>query len=93
MRLGALVHLTYRERQHPVRVVGLVEEISQTTLLAPEATFEAVTGLGDAASSLRVEARDGVSLALLARALDRVPSRRDARRWAIVALGAIADAA
>jgi hypothetical protein len=62
MRLGALVHLTYRERQHPVRVVGLVEEIGQTTLLAPEATFEAVTGLGDAGSSLRVEARDGVSL-------------------------------
>ena len=71
MRLGALVQLTYRERQHPVRVVGLVEEIGQTTLLAPEATFEAVTGLGDAASSLRVQARDGVSLALLARALDQ----------------------
>jgi putative ABC transport system permease protein len=71
LHLDAPVRLRHHGREAMVRIVGLVEEIGQATLLAPEATFEAVTGMGDAASSLRVQARAGVPLTPLAHALDQ----------------------
>ena len=40
-------------------VVGLVEEIGAPTIYAAFPTFEAVTGLGDATSVLRVKTTDG----------------------------------
>lgn len=70
-RLDAPVRLRHGEREATVRVVGLVEAIGQATLIAPQATFEAVTGMGDAASSLRVQVREGVPLLPPARALDQ----------------------
>ena len=54
-----------------MQVVGLVEEIAQANLYAPSATFEAVTGLGDAASLVRVKAQDGTSPVALAHTLDQ----------------------
>ena len=70
IQLGQTLTLHYRERQTRVQVVGLVEEIAQAQMYAPSATFEAVTGLGDAASLVRIKAQD-VKLPALARALDQ----------------------
>ena len=71
LRLGGQMTLQWREHKHAVTVVGLVEEIGGSTVYAPQATFEAVTGLGDASSLLRVKAAPGVSLDALARRLDQ----------------------
>ncbi len=54
-----------------VQLVGLVEEIAQARLYAPGATFDAVTGLGDAANLVRIKAQDGFVLAALGRTLDQ----------------------
>lgn len=55
LRLGSEITLNFRERRTTVRVVGLVEEIGTPTIYAAFPTFEAVTGLGDASSVLRVK--------------------------------------
>jgi ABC-type antimicrobial peptide transport system permease subunit len=68
--LGQTLTLRHRERQTRVQVVGLVEEIAQAQMYAPSATFEAVTGLGDAASLVRIKAHEA-TLPALARALDQ----------------------
>ena len=70
IQLGQTLTLRYREHQTRVQVVGLVEEIAQAQMYAPSATFEAVTGLGDAASLVRIKAQDA-TLPALASALDQ----------------------
>jgi putative ABC transport system permease protein len=70
IQLGQTLALRYHERQTRVQVVGLVEEIAQAQMYAPRATFEAVTGLGDAASLVRIKAQD-TALPALAHALDQ----------------------
>ena len=68
--LGSEVTLQFRERRAKVRVVGIVEEIGAPAFYAPFATYEAVTGLGDASAVLRVRA-NGEPLDLVASALDQ----------------------
>jgi putative ABC transport system permease protein len=70
IQLGQTLTLGYHGRRTRVQVVGLVEEIAQAQMYAPSATFEAVTGLGDAASLVRIKAQDA-TLPALARALDQ----------------------
>jgi putative ABC transport system permease protein len=55
LRVGDEVTLHFRERQHKVRVTGIVDEIVTPMLYANFSVYEAVTGLGDAASSLRIK--------------------------------------
>ena len=55
MQPGRKVQLQYPERQTPVTIVGIVEEIAMPNLYTSFATYEAVTGLGDKSSLLRVK--------------------------------------
>jgi putative ABC transport system permease protein len=71
LRIGGRMTLHWRERRHEATIVGVVEEIGGSTVYAPFATFEAVTGLGDASASLRVKARSGVSLDVVSRRIDQ----------------------
>jgi putative ABC transport system permease protein len=70
IQLGQTLHLRYRDRETRVVVVGLVEEIAQAQMYAPSASFEAITGLGDAAGVVRIRAQ-GAAIPSLARALDQ----------------------
>ena len=72
LRLGQGAVFRHREREVTLRLVGLVEEIGQATVYAPFSTFEALTGMGDASTSLRVKAGAGVALEPLARQLDQL---------------------
>jgi putative ABC transport system permease protein len=68
LRPGSEVELHFRERRVKVRVVGIVEEIGTATLYAAYPVFEAITGLGDVSSLLRVktapDAQESVAPAL-----------------------------
>jgi len=68
--VGSVVELPFRDRRARVRVTGLVEEIGTPTIYCGFATFEAVTGSGDASTLLRARADDG-HLESVARALDQ----------------------
>ncbi|MEO8104331.1 MAG: ABC transporter permease, partial [Betaproteobacteria bacterium] len=57
LQIGSQVDLLFRGRNVPVNVVGMVEEIGAPALYTDFATFDAVTGLGDQSSSVRVKAR------------------------------------
>lgn len=58
LQIGKTVDLQFRERRQPVRVVGLVEEIGMPLMYTTFQTFEAVTGLGDSSSLIRVKVAD-----------------------------------
>jgi putative ABC transport system permease protein len=58
VEVGAEVTLQFREQRTTVRVVGLVDEISTRALYTDAPTFEAITGIRDLASELRVAALD-----------------------------------
>ena len=68
--VGSELQLRHRERRTKARVVGIVEEIGAPTVYANDATFEAVTGLGDAHSLLRVKTATG-ALESVTAALDQ----------------------
>ncbi len=55
LKVGDEVTLQFRGRPRKVRVTGMVDEIVTPMLYANFAVYEAITGLGDAASSLRVK--------------------------------------
>jgi putative ABC transport system permease protein len=59
LRLGSDITVKFRERRTKVRVIGIVDEIGGPVLYADFATFETITGLGDASSIIRVKAHDG----------------------------------
>ncbi|QJR14076.1 ABC transporter permease [Usitatibacter palustris] len=77
VQVDSEVRLRFRERETPVRIVGLVEQIGSPAVFAPSPAFENVTRLGDAASSVRVKS-DGVPVTELANRLDQ--AFLDARR-------------
>ena len=56
LHVGSEVPLRFRDRRASARVVGIVEEIGTPTIYAAFPTFEAITGLGDAATVLRAKA-------------------------------------
>ncbi len=70
LQVGGELTLRFRDRRAKVRVVGLVEEIGIPVIHAGFPTFEAITGLGDAANVLRVKAR-GDAQESVARAVDQ----------------------
>jgi putative ABC transport system permease protein len=87
--VGAEVTLQFRDRRTTVRVVGLVDELSIRAFYTEAPTFEAITGMRDLASELRVRALDrgdidpvvaAVDQALLARRLAAGPILT---RWGI----------
>ena len=55
LKVGDTVTLHFRDREKKVRIVGLVDEIVTPMLYTSFPTYEAVTGLGDAAVSLRLK--------------------------------------
>ena len=55
LRLGSEITVKFRERKTKVRVVGIVEEIGTPVIYAAFPAFENMTGLGDAATVLRVK--------------------------------------
>ena len=55
LKVGDAVTLHYREQQVKVRVVGVVDEVVTPMLYASFPVYEAVTGLGDGSSILRVK--------------------------------------
>jgi putative ABC transport system permease protein len=59
LRIGDAIMVQFRQHQTRVRVVGIVEEIGSPVIYASFPTFENVTGLGDAATVLRVRSEDG----------------------------------
>ena len=58
LQLGGELELHFRERRARVRVTGIVEEIGTATIYAAFPAFEAVTGLGDASTVLRVKTQN-----------------------------------
>lgn len=58
LQLGSELELHFRERSARVRVTGIVEEIGTATIYAALPAFEAVTGLGDASTVLRVKTQN-----------------------------------
>lgn len=73
---GVQTTLQFRERQLPVRIVGVVEEIAAPVMYANFRTIDALTGLGDASTVLRVKVSGvaggaGDQIELVANALDR----------------------
>jgi putative ABC transport system permease protein len=69
-QLDREITLKFRDRRAKVRVVGVVEEIGAPTIYSSFATFETVTGLGDASQVIRVKATAGHEQAV-ANALDQ----------------------
>lgn len=55
LQVGATIALKSGLRQVTVTIVGLVEEIASAKLYTNFATFDAVTGLGDAADVIRIK--------------------------------------
>jgi putative ABC transport system permease protein len=70
LRLGGEITVKFRERRTKVRVVGIVEEIGTPVIYAAFPAFENMTGLGDAATVLRVKAQ-GERQQLVAGALEQ----------------------
>ena len=68
--VGSEVRLPFRGRLASARVTGVVEEIGNPTLYAGFPAFEAITGLGDASTDLRVKT-GGDHPEAVAAALDR----------------------
>lgn len=58
LQLGSELELHFRDRRARVRVIGIVEEIGTLTIYVTFPTFEAVTGLGDASTVLRVKTQN-----------------------------------
>jgi putative ABC transport system permease protein len=58
LQLGGELELHFRERRARVRVAGIVEEIGIPTIYVSFPAFEAVTGLGDASTALRVKTQN-----------------------------------
>jgi putative ABC transport system permease protein len=56
LQLGSELLLQFHERLAKVRIVGITEEIGGATVYAPFPAFEAITGLGNASTVLRVKA-------------------------------------
>ncbi len=76
LQSGAQTTLQFRDRQSPVRIVGVVEEISAPVMYANFSTIDALTGQGDASTVLRVKVAGvagvpGDQIELVANALDR----------------------
>ena len=60
LQLGSDLELRFRDRRAHVHVIGIVEEIGEfPAIYATFPTFEAVTGLGDASTVLRVKTQNG----------------------------------
>jgi putative ABC transport system permease protein len=55
LRVGGELLLKFRERSTKVRVVGLVDEVATPMIYASFPTHEAVTGLGDGSTNLRLK--------------------------------------
>jgi putative ABC transport system permease protein len=70
LRPGGEITVKFRERKTRVRVVGIVEEIGAPVIYAAFPAFEKITGLGDAATVLRVKAQ-GDRQRLVAGALEQ----------------------
>jgi putative ABC transport system permease protein len=68
--LGGEITVKFRERKTKVRVVGIVEEIGTPVIYAAFPAFENITGLGDAATVLRVKTQ-GERPQLVAGALEQ----------------------
>jgi putative ABC transport system permease protein len=58
LQLGSELELHFRDRSARVRVIGIVEEIGTLAIYVTFPTFEAVTGLGDASTVLRVKTQN-----------------------------------
>jgi putative ABC transport system permease protein len=70
LRPGGEITVKFRERRTKVRVVGIVEEIGTPVIYAAFPAFENMTGLGDAATVLRVKTQ-GEREQLVAGALEQ----------------------
>jgi len=55
LRVGGELLLKFRERSTKVRVTGLVDEVATPMIYASFPVYEAVTGLGDGSTSLRIK--------------------------------------
>jgi putative ABC transport system permease protein len=71
VNVGSEVTLQLREQRTTVRVVGLVDEISTRAFYTDAPTFEAITGVRDLASELRVRAVDRNDLDPIVAAVDQ----------------------
>ena len=74
MQTGRKIKLQYRERRTQVTIVGIVEEIAMPNMYSSFDTYDAVTGLGDKSSLLRVKVSGEQSadhIELSVQALDR----------------------
>ena len=91
LQTGSKLNMLVRGRSVPVEVVGIVEEIGAPVIYANFATFEAVTALGDQASSVRIKAR-GDQLELAVSALDRVYLEANLPPGQIISRATIRDA-
>ncbi|MEY2560166.1 MAG: putative transport system permease protein [Verrucomicrobiota bacterium] len=70
LRQGGEITVKFRERRTKVRVAGIVEEIGTPVIYAAFPAFENMTGLGDAATVLRVKTQ-GERQQLVAGALEQ----------------------
>ncbi len=56
LRVGGELLLKFRERSTKVRVTGVVDEVATPMIYTSFPTYEAVTGLGDGSTDLRIKA-------------------------------------